>query len=113
MIVTSVEAEAVRVVASGLDPIHVFWVNVEPGQGYATVICYGCAWSVYFGAMSGRTIQRFFAEVGTDYLVNAMNRATTLKQGKKYDAHLGRIVKAIQVSLAETVEHEAQKGAAK
>jgi hypothetical protein len=96
---TPVAVEAVRIAgADGLDPIHVFWHNVEPGKGYATVICYGCAWTTYFGAMSGRTIQQFFAEADADYLVVKMG-APHLKQGKRHDAYLGRIVKAIQESL--------------
>lgn len=95
-----VAVDAIRIdEAKELDPIHVFWVNVEPGQGYATIICYGAAWTVYFGGMSGKTIQQFFLDVDVDYLVNKLNNPQHLKQGKKQDAYLGRIVEAIQLSL--------------
>jgi hypothetical protein len=87
----------------GVDPIHVFWQNVGEGQGYATIICYGSAWTVYFGAMGGRTIQRFFLDADVDYLVTKLH-APTLKDGKKYDAYLTRIVAAIKESLKEVAE---------
>lgn len=95
-----VAVDAVRIVgAEGLDPIHVFWVNVEPGKGYVTIICYGAAWSTYFGGMSGKTIQQFFSEVEVDYLLPKLGIGTHLKSGKKYDAYLAKIIKAVRDSL--------------
>ena len=97
----SVSVDAIQIIgASALDPIHVFWMNVEPGQGYVTIICYGCAWTAYFGAMGERTIQAFFSQADVDYLVTKMGINSALKQGKKYDAYLGRIVKAVKDALA-------------
>ena len=62
MTATPITVDAVYLTdVPGLDPIHVFWQNVEPGKGYCTILCYGQAWTVYFGAMSGDTIQKFFA----------------------------------------------------
>lgn len=87
-----------RIEAPGLDPIHVFWMNIKPCEGYVTVICYGSAWTAYFGAMSSGTIQEFFARVDVDYMVTKM-QAPTLKDGKKHEAYLGRIVKAVQDHL--------------
>ncbi len=55
-----------------LDPIHVYFLNIEPGRGYVTITCYGCAWTSWFGAMSGRTIQQFVSAAGTDYLVTKL-----------------------------------------
>ena len=82
---TPVAVDAVRIVgANGLDPIHVFWVNIEPGCGYVTAICYGAAWTAYFGAMGNSTIQQFFSEADVDYLVIKMGNTPQLKQGKKY-----------------------------
>jgi hypothetical protein len=109
MITTPVTVEAVRIDgANGLDSIHVFWVNVEPsagdfgsGKGYVTIICYGCAWTAYFGGMNGKTIQQFFADVDVDYLVTKMGITPQLKQGKKYDTYLGRIIKSVQAALRE------------
>lgn len=82
----------------GLDTIHVFWQNVEPGKGYVTIICYGSAWTAYFGGMSGKTIQQFFASVDVSYLVNKMGITSTFKAGR--DAYLGKIIKAVQEALA-------------
>jgi hypothetical protein len=95
--------EAIQIVGGeALDPIHVFWVNSGPGQGYATVICYGSAWTVYFGGMGDRTIQQFFAEADTEYLVGKLH-SPILKEGKKYDAYLTRIVCAIKTAIAVPV----------
>ena len=97
-----VPVEAVRIDATdGIDPIIVFWVNVEPGKGYVTVICYGSAWTAYFGSMGGLTIQQFFSEVDVDYLVTKMGNTPQLKRGKRHDSYLARIVKVIQASLEE------------
>jgi hypothetical protein len=99
-VVSPVAAEAIRIEeADGLDVIHALWMNVGPGQGYATILCYGSAWTVYFGGMSGRTIQEFFASVDPDYLVVKMGITPQLKSGKKYDAYLRRIVLAVQKAL--------------
>ena len=86
--------------AGSLDPIHVFWVNVEPGKGYITAICYGSAWTAYFGAMNGQTIQQFVAEVDADYLTTKMGYAPTLKHGKQQMAYLRHIVDAIILAAA-------------
>lgn len=95
MTITPIAVEAQRIEgADGLDPIHVFWVNVEPGNGYVTIICYGAAWTAYFGGMSGKTIQEFFSEVGVDYLVAKLGTGR-----KKYDVYLAKITKAVQDSL--------------
>lgn len=82
----------------GLDPIHVFWVNSERGKGSITVICYGSAWTAYFGAMGESTIQQFVADVGVDYLVVKM-QSSTLKQGKRHEAYLSKVIMAVKQSL--------------
>jgi hypothetical protein len=88
-----------------LDPIHVFWLNDSPGRGYVTIICYGSAWTAYFGAMGGNTIQEFFASVDVAYMVNALSRSRTLKTGKNYVAYLSRVVKAVQDKLRAEARH--------
>lgn len=99
MKVTSVTSETIRIdEAPGLDPIHVFWMNTGEGEGYATIICYGEAWTVYFGAMLGRTIQQFFASADVDYIVNKLSHRRNLKEGKKYEAYLSKIVLAVKQS---------------
>ncbi len=90
--------------APSLDTIHVFWMDVAPGQGYVTVICYGQAWSAYFGAMGGaegRGIKEFFAACDTSYMINKMF-APHLKQSKERDAYLGRIINAVRFAVEAT-----------
>lgn len=106
MTVTAVAVEAVRIdgaVSQGLngtlDPIHVYWVNLEPGAGYVTITCYGDSWTQYFGAMSGQTIQQFFARADVEYLVNALGIKASLKQGTRNTLYLTRIVQAVKDAL--------------
>jgi hypothetical protein len=97
MIITTVATEAVRITdVAGLDSIHVFWVDVEPGKGYVTIICYGAAWTAYFGAMGGKTIRQFFAMADTDYTVSKMGIGPHLKQTKRDDAYLSKIIDAVK-----------------
>lgn len=86
--------------APKLDRIHVFWLNVQPGVGYVTIICYGSAWTAYFGAMSEMSIQQFFARADPDYLVTNMH-APTLKEGKRHEDYLLRIVLAVKDALRQ------------
>jgi len=98
-----VPVEAVSITdASGLDRIHVFWQDIEPGKGYVTIICYGAAWTAYWGAMGGKTIRQFFCEVDADYIVNRMGHTPHLKSTKRDLEYLTRIVEAVRASLRET-----------
>lgn len=101
MVTFPVTVEAVQIAgAEGLDPIHVFWLNVDPGKGSVTIICCGLAWSAYFGAMGGRTIQEFFADADAGYMHDAMGiRPMHLKSSKRNEAYLIRIIKAVKASL--------------
>ncbi len=96
-----IKVEAYEIPASGsLDAIHVFWYNIAPGIGHATITCWGLAWTCYFGAMGTDTIQGFFVEAGTDYLINKLGPA---RQPKKDSAYLGRIIDAVKTALARGV----------
>lgn len=94
--ITAIPSVCQRIDTPGLDPIHVFWLDVALGAGYVTIICFGQAWTAYFGAMSGKTIREFFASCDVDYIV------TALKQGKREHAYLGRIIEAVRAALRET-----------
>ena len=101
MTITTIATEAVMITdVNGLDPIHVFWVDGEPGRGYVTIICFGAAWTAYFGAMGGNTIRQFFARADTDYLVGKMGVGPHLKQSKRNDAYLAKIIDAVKAYLA-------------
>jgi hypothetical protein len=95
------EAVAVTTIpeGAGLDTINVYWHDIGPGKGYVTIICWGCAWTAYFGGMGGHNIQSFFASADVPYLINKLGYTQWLKASKKHDAYLGRLVFAIQESL--------------
>jgi len=100
MTTTPIPVEAILITgAHGLDPIHVYWQNVEPGKGYVTITCFGSTWTAYFGGMNGMTIQEFFAEVDVGYLVGKMGITPQLKSTKRDDAYLGKIIRAVKEFL--------------
>lgn len=102
MTVTPVSIEAFMITdAPGLDAIHAFWMDVAPGAGYVTVICYGSAWTAYFGAMGGRTIRQFIADVDVDYLVTRMGLTPQLKATKRDLTYLSKIISAVKLALKQ------------
>lgn len=82
-----------------IDRIHVFWMDSSANAGYVTIICYGHAWTAYFGAMGGKTIREFFASCDVHYLVGKMGITPMLKQSKKNREYLGRIIFAVKDAL--------------
>ncbi len=84
-----------------LDTVHVFWMDVAPSCGYVTIICYGEAWTAYFGAMNGKTIKEFFGDCDTGYLTTKLGITPALKQSKRNEAYLGRIIEAVQRAVGE------------
>lgn len=94
----AVEAMTITEVA-GLDRIYVYWVDVGPGQGYATITCWGSAWTVFFGGMGNQAIRQFFAEADTPYLVSKMGITQHLKQSRRAHAYLGKLVDAVKGAL--------------
>ena len=85
--------------AEGLDRIHAFWLDIDAGKGYVTIICYGAAWTAYFGAMSGRGIKEFFADVSVEYMTNALLRSPYLKESKSHYRYLFKIVAAVREAV--------------
>lgn len=49
-------------------------------QGKIVIECYGESWSAYWGAMGDRTVSKFFADCGSDYLANCLVRGTSMDQ---------------------------------
>jgi hypothetical protein len=90
--------------SDGLDEVVAYWRNFEPGKGSVVLTCWGSAWTCYFGGMMGQTIQQFFAGCGADYLVNKLGCTQHLKQSKRNDAYLARIIKAVQATLKANPE---------
>lgn len=87
--------------AGALDPINVYWHNIEPGRGHVTITCFGSAWTCYFGRMGGESIQTFFATADTGYLVTKLGYTPHLKSSKRDLAYLARIIEAVKAALAE------------
>ena len=106
----AVEAYQITDVPPSLDDISVFWQDIGPSRGSVTIICYGAAWTCYFGGMGNRTIREFFKEADTSYLISllALQRLASsvsklgitpqLKARKTDHAYLGRIIDAIKAS---------------
>lgn len=82
-----------------LDEIRVYFENTEPGKGYITVICWGNAWTTYFGSMGKSSLQEFVARVDTCYLVNRMGITPHLKQRKVDHSYLASVIEAIKAKL--------------
>ena len=83
-----------------LDRISVFFTDYGIGQGIVTLVCFGNAWSAYFGGMGGNTIKEFVRGCGTEYLVNKLGYSQVLMRRKKDLAYLGRIIDAVKAELA-------------
>jgi hypothetical protein len=97
--VTTTHIEA----TDGLDAITVYWEDHAPGKGSATITCWGSAWTSYWNAMGSRSIQQFFLDVGTDYLVSKLGFSPLLKQRKTDLAYLTCIINAVKKNLKEAV----------
>ena len=96
--------EAIEITdAPSLDTISVYWTNYAPNRGSVTICCYGSAWTAYFGAMNERSIQKFFADADTGYLVNKLGITPQLKQAKANLVYLARIVNAVKAVLTTEV----------
>ena len=88
----------------GVDKITVFWRNWELGRGQVTIVCYGSAWTCYFGAMSGDTIQQFFSRASVDYLAGKLIDCRWQKRTNQHSKYLEKIVTAVQAFM-RTEEH--------
>ncbi len=93
----------------GLDPIRVMIENYEPGQGRITITCYGRAWTAAWFAMSGASVEVFFANAGPDYIIGNLvcHMAPTLKRDRKHEeTYLTRIIVATQEALRRYTRHQ-------
>ncbi len=87
--------------SDGLDEIRVYFENIEEGKGYVTFICWGSAWTAYFGGMGKETIQQFFASCGSDYLINKILDYNWQKTTKRHENYLQRLIEVVQEKLRE------------
>lgn len=48
--------------------------NYETAQGKITINCWDKSWSAYWGGMGPRTVAKFVADCGWDYVLNCLDR---------------------------------------
>jgi hypothetical protein len=82
-----------------LDAVTVFFQDLGVGKGRVLLECFGSSWTCYFGAMGKYNIREFFLFVGVDYLVNKLGNAPTLKQRKRDEKYLQRVIQAAKIGL--------------
>src|SRR4051812_17889942 len=104
------ETVNVREVPANLDSIMVYFTDFQIGSGMVTLVCFGNAWSAYFGAMGGNTIREFFEKAGTEYLVNKLGYSQVLKRRKQDLNYLGRVIDATKSALREAAEPTMSNG---
>jgi len=80
-----------------LDPVTVVLQDFEHGKGRLIIECWGETWSTYWGGM-GTTLADFIVSCGYDYI---LNKLITKRITKADEAHLQRIVVAVQEALRE------------
>lgn len=86
--------------AGSLDSITVFWENFSPNRGQVTLVCWGSAWTAYFGGMGeDTTIQQFFAQAGAEYLAGKLMSAQWQTHTKRHEAYLTRLIGAVKTHL--------------
>lgn len=93
---------AFEIRAQGLDPIRVITHDIAPGQGRIIIECFGEAWATYWGGMGDQTLQQFFKDCTTQYLVmNLLPGMISYKpeHRKEKREYLGRIVEAIKAAM--------------
>lgn len=88
----------------GLDSINVFLQDYHEGQGQVTVVCYGQAWTAYFGAMGESDIRSFLLRIDEDYLVGKFliqQFRLRAAENVRMERYLQRIVKRLKQFLSE------------
>ncbi len=95
--------------APRLDRIKVVTEDFAPGKGQITIICYGRAWTSYWGGMGDGDVTQFVISMDAEYIAENLLRGMQepLKRYVKNEtAYLVRIVKATQEALRRRLRHE-------
>lgn len=92
--------------ASGLDdldPVTAFLQDFEPGRRQLTLVCWGRAWTHYWGAMgNGSSLAEFVLKASPGYLVGKMmlTRDVMLARAERREERwLAQIVEALKAEL--------------
>lgn len=95
--------ESIRIEgAPALDPVTVFFEDFEPHAGRVTVVCYGEAWTAFFGSMGDESIRDFVKGAPNNYLASKLlpySGQLKVKAEKEQYRYLERIVSAIQEAI--------------
>jgi hypothetical protein len=86
-----------------LDPVTAFLEDFEPGRGQLTLVCWGRAWTYFWGAMgNGATLSNFLGHASTGYIVGKLMlpRDVMLKRAEhREERWLSQIVEALKLEL--------------
>ena len=85
-----------------LDPCIAYMRDYRVGQGELTLVCWGRAWSHYWGAMGNHDLRGFILSCSTGYLVGKLMLPydVMLKRSEKREERwLTQIVEALKVQL--------------
>lgn len=85
-----------------LDPVTVFLEDFTPGQGQLTLVCWGRAWTHYWGATGSSSLRAFLLSASTGYLVDKLMLPydVVLKRAVTREARwLSQIVEALKDAL--------------
>ena len=56
-----------------LDPVTVYLEDFSKGAGQITIVCYGKAWTAYWGGMGEKTVSEFFCSCDKEYLIGNLS----------------------------------------
>jgi hypothetical protein len=87
-----------------LDSITVFWQNFGIGKGQITLVCWGSAWTAYFGGMGDDTIQQFFTQAGSYYLAGKLMSAQWQTHTKTHEKYIVRLCDAVKAHMKQALE---------
>lgn len=94
-----------------LDPVTAFLEDFEPGRGQLTLVCWGRAWTHFWGAMgNGATVAKFCARASTGYIVNKLMLPSDvlLKRAERSEERwLTQIVEALKIEFSRAAAIDA------
>lgn len=86
-----------------LDPVTAFLEDFAPGRGQLTLVCWGRAWTHFWGAMGNEaTVAQFVADASTGYVVGKLMLPcdVMLKRAEaREERWLSQIVEALKREL--------------
>jgi hypothetical protein len=85
-----------------LDPLTVFFEDFGDARGQMTVVCWGRAWTHYWGNFGSGTVRDFVLRASTGYMVGKLmlTRDVLLKRAEpREEKWLTQIVEAIKKEL--------------